>query len=100
MRLSGYLPDEFIGGRLAFGALGLRRRMNNMAGIVSVPVYLGMTLEMGNAVPLGTTLAWEELHTAGSIYLGVDTFIGPLYLAAGFGEGGRSQYYFFLGQVF
>ncbi len=100
MRLSGYLPDEFIGGRLAFGSVGVRRRLNHMAGIVSVPVYLGATLETGNAVPLGETLAWEGLHTAGSLYLGVDTLIGPIYLAAGWGEGGRSQYYFFLGQVF
>jgi len=100
LRLSGYLPDEFIGGRLAFGSLGLRRRLNKMAGIVSMPVYVGVTVETGNAVPLGTTLAWEELHTAGSLYLGIDTFLGPVYVAAGWGEGGRNQYYFFLGQVF
>ncbi len=100
LRLSGYLPDEFIGGRLAFGSLGLRRRLNKVGGIVSMPVYLGVTLETGNAVPLGSTLAWEELRTAGSLYLGVDTFLGPLYVAAGWGEGGRSQYYFYLGQVF
>jgi len=100
LRLSGYLPDEFLGGRVAFASLNLRRRMNDVSGLLSMPVYLGASLETGNAVALDSPLAWGSLHTAGSVYLGVDSVLGPLYLAVGWGEGGRSQYYFFLGQIF
>lgn len=100
LRLSGYFPDEFIGGRVAFGSLNIRRRMNDVSGFLSMPVYLGVSLETGNAVVLDTPLGWEDLHTAGSLYLGIDSVLGPLYLAVGWGEGGRNQYYFFLGQTF
>ncbi|HHQ47683.1 MAG TPA: hypothetical protein ENK19_02210, partial [Acidobacteria bacterium] len=100
LRLSGYLPGEFLGGRAAFGSFNLRRRMNSVSGLFSMPVYVGASLETGNAVALGDPLAWGSLHTAGSLYLGVDSFLGPLYLAVGWGEGGRNQYYFFLGQTF
>jgi len=100
LRLSGYFPDEFLGGRVAFGSLNVRRRMNNVSGLLSMPVYVGASLETGNATVLGTPLGWNDLHTAGSLYLGVDSVLGPLYLAVGWGEGGRSQYYFFLGQIF
>ena len=37
-------------------------------------------------------------HTInGSVFAGFDTLIGPVYLAAGFGEGGRANYYLFFG---
>ncbi len=100
LRLSGYLPDEFLGGRMAFGSLNIRRRMNDVSGLLSMPVYVGASLETGNVVGLGTPMTWNGLHTAGSLYLGVDSVLGPLYLAVGWGEGGRNQYYFFLGQTF
>ncbi len=100
LRLSGYLPDEFLGGRMLFASLNVRRRMNNVSGLLSMPVYLGASLETGNAVALSAPLTMVGLHTAGSLYMGVDSFLGPLYLAVGWGEGGRNQYYFFLGQTF
>jgi NTE family protein len=36
----------------------------------------------------------------GSLFLGIDTILGPIYLAQGFGEGGRRVSYFFLGRSF
>ena len=33
----------------------------------------------------------------GSVFAGLDTMIGPVYLAAGFAEGGKSNYYLFIG---
>jgi len=100
LRLSGYFPDEFLGARAAFGSLNVRRQLNQASGIVSMPVYIGASLEMGNAVGIDQPLSGNLLHTAGSVYLGVDSILGPIYLAAGWGEGGRNQFYFFLGQTF
>ena len=39
----------------------------------------------------------DSAHINGSIFAGFDTLIGPVYLAAGFGEGGHSNYYLFFG---
>ena len=33
----------------------------------------------------------------GSVFAGIDTFIGPIYLAAGFAEQGRTNFYLFIG---
>jgi NTE family protein len=35
----------------------------------------------------------------GSAFLGFDTFLGPIYLAAGFGEGGDRTLYLLLGRI-
>jgi NTE family protein len=37
---------------------------------------------------------------AGSAFLGIDTPLGPSYLAYGQAEGGNRTLYFFLGQLF
>ena len=33
----------------------------------------------------------------GSLYLGMDSYVGPLFLAAGMGEGGLTNFYLFIG---
>jgi len=33
----------------------------------------------------------------GSIFLGIDSYVGPVYLALGFAEGGQSNVYLFIG---
>ena len=37
------------------------------------------------------------MHVNGSAFIGLDTYIGPLYLAAGLAEGGRTNFYLFIG---
>jgi NTE family protein len=51
---------------------------------------------------------WADRHEASfgdlkhdaSIFLGADTPLGPLYLGAGFGQGGDTAFYLFLGRTF
>ena len=45
-------------------------------------------------------LQWGDLTSGGSIFVGFDTLLGPIYLAQGFGDGGRRISYFFLGRAF
>jgi NTE family protein len=45
-------------------------------------------------------MAFDDVIVAGSIFLGLDTFLGPVYLAYGHAEGGHDSVYFFLGQTF
>ncbi len=33
----------------------------------------------------------------GSVFVGVDSYVGPIYLAAGFAEGGQNNFYLFIG---
>ena len=65
-----------------------------------VPVYTGLSLEAGNVWDDRDNVDIESLLFAGSVFLGADTPVGPLYLAAGYGEGGRTSLYFYLGRTF
>ena len=40
------------------------------------------------------------VNSNGSLFIGLDTLLGPVYFATGFDEGGGSAYYLFLGRTF
>ena len=42
----------------------------------------------------------NELLAAGSLFLGVDSLFGSVYLGVGQAEGGKSSLYLYLGQIF
>ena len=42
----------------------------------------------------------EGLHPAGSLFVGVDTFLGPAYLGFGLIEGGQTSVFLVFGRVF
>ena len=45
-------------------------------------------------------ISFSTARTNGSVFVGLDTILGPVYFATGFDEGGNSAYYLFLGQTF
>jgi NTE family protein len=61
-------------------------------------LYLGGSLETGNVWQ--EDFDFDDLQVAGSVFLGYDTILGPLYLAYGYIDQGRSTGYFFLGRTF
>ena len=42
---------------------------------------------------------FDTMLLNGSLFAGFDTFIGPVYFAAGFAEGGGSNFYLFVGET-
>ena len=94
LRLSGFESDELSGQELALGRAVFYRRMND---ITFLPVYVGGSLEYG---AIGDDIDEDDGKAAGSLFLGADSFFGPLYLGAGFAEGGNASAYMFLGQRF
>jgi NTE family protein len=65
-----------------------------------VPTYLGFSLEMGNVWQTRSDASFGNTQKDASIFLGMDTFLGPVFLATGFDEHGNQQYYLFLGRTF
>jgi len=63
-------------------------------------VYLGATLEAGNVWDDRDDMAFDDLIVAGSVFVGLDSPIGPVYFAYGHAEGGNDSVYLFLGQPF
>jgi len=100
-RLSGYASDELDGRHAGMGRLLYYRRMGSkpLSGIDS-PVYLGASIEMGNVWQSSDEVSLNNTLVAGSLFVAVDSPLGPLYLAYGAAEGNRKSAYVFLGQTF
>lgn len=98
LRLSGLERGEISGPHAALAKLVYYRRVGESAGgLLDVPIYIGVSAEAGNAWQSRSDISFSSARVNGSIFAGFDTLIGPVYLAAGFGEGGRANYYLFFG---
>jgi NTE family protein len=94
--LSGYSERELTGqhsGRL-LGAY--YRRMGNFA---RMPIYAGVTLEAGNVWNTRDAISLDDSLGGGSIWVGADTVVGPVYVGYGRAEGGAESFYFYIGRV-
>jgi len=69
-------------------------------GFLDVPAYVGVSFEAGNVWQRRGEISWGSARKDASVFLGLDTLLGPVYLAAGFEDGGPSALYLFLGRTF
>ncbi len=99
LRLSGLERGEISGPHAALGRIVYRRRVGETTGgIFDTPIYLGLSAEVGNVWQNREDIGFSSTLTSGSIFAGFDTIIGAVYLAAGFAEGGQSNFYLFVGE--
>jgi NTE family protein len=64
-----------------------------------MPVYAGITLEVGNVWDTRDAVSLDDSLGGGSIWLGADTIAGPVYVGYGRAEGGAESFYFYVGRV-
>ena len=101
LNLSGFSKNEVSGRYTGLARLVyLRKIAGHGLTAFKIPVYLGGSLEKGNAWIKSEDIRFDSAIWAGSIFVGADTYIGPLYFAYGFAEGGHSSLYLYLGQTF
>ena len=99
LRLSGLERGELSGPHAALAKLVYYRRVGETTGgIFDTPIYLGASAEAGNVWQNRSDMSLDSLVWNGSLFAGIDTFIGPVYLAAGFAEKGRTNFYLFIGK--
>ncbi|HEX7116297.1 MAG TPA: patatin-like phospholipase family protein [Steroidobacter sp.] len=101
LNLSG-LPPEFLSGpHYGIGRLMYYRRIGRGGeGVLDLPAYAGISLEAGNTWAHRRDISFGDLRTNASLFFGVDTPLGPVYLATGYDEGGDKAFYLFLGRTF
>lgn len=98
--LSGFERDEIVGNHAGFARfLTYREVANPVVFSWRFPIYVGASFEVGNAWEKRSDLD-DDLLLAGGGFVGAETPMGPIYVGYGYGEGGNSQAYFFLGQTF
>ena len=96
--LSGYHRYELNGRYSAFGSMIYRYRvLDNNFGAFKLPVYLGGSIEHGGVWNKSSDVSWGSAITAGSVYVAVDSIIGPVYLSYGQAEDGNDSFYLSLG---
>ncbi len=70
------------------------------SGVLDLPAYAGISLEAGNTWADKKDASFGNVRKDASAFFGVDTPLGPVYLATGFDEGGDKAFYLFLGRTF
>ncbi len=93
--LSGLQENQLRGQYMAIGKIITYHKVGtSFIG----DLYLGGSLETGNVWQ--EEFDFDDLQLAGSVFLGYDTILGPLYLALGYVDQGQSAGYFYLGRTF
>lgn len=101
LKLSGLPPESLAGPHYGIGRLMYYRRIGRGGeGVLDLPAYAGISLEAGNTWASRSDASFGDLRRNGSLFFGVDTPLGPVYLAAGFDEAGDKGFYLFLGRTF
>jgi len=95
--LSGYRTAQVAGNYLLFGRLTYYQRLAYSVGVARA-LFVGGSLEAGNAWTDRSDITLRELRGAGSLFVGADTGIGPLYLSLVRAPRGYTGLYLFLGR--
>ncbi|MGE8670495.1 MAG: patatin-like phospholipase family protein [Achromobacter mucicolens] len=96
LRLSGFSQDELSGQQTGLARVVYLRHLNDTK---LFKAYAGASLEAGNVWENSGTIFNRSIF-AGSVFVGADTPIGPLYLGAGHTSTGSNSVYLFLGPLF
>ena len=97
LRLSGFERGAISGPHAGVTRLVYYRRSGDTGSLLEMPLYFGASIEAGNAWQSRSDISADALLIHGSLFAGLDTYLGPLFVGAGFGEGGESSFYLFLG---
>jgi len=101
LNLSGLKQDSLIGPNYGIARLLFYREIGRGGpGFLDVPVYLGTSVEVGNVWQQRGAESFGSAHKDASLFLGLDTLIGPVYIGTGRGDGGTTNFYLFLGRTF
>jgi NTE family protein len=101
LNLSGLKQDSLLGPNYGIARLLFYRQIGRGGpGFLDVPVYIGTSFEVGNVWQQRSDASWGSAHKDASLFLGLDTLIGPVYIGSGVGDGGTRNFYLFLGRTF
>ena len=101
LNLSGLPREALTGPHFGVARLVYYRKVGfGGEGILELPMYAGMSLEAGNAWSDRSDIDLGSFRTDASVFVGLDTFLGPAFLSYGYDSGGHTTIYLSLGRGF
>ncbi|MCP4002240.1 MAG: patatin [Gammaproteobacteria bacterium] len=98
LNLSGYKVGELSGQHYGLLSLAFQRRIYQSK---FAPTYAGAAFQLGNTWENKDDIKFADMISSATLFAGVDTALGPLYLGYGDAEGrSNGTVYLFLGHPF
>jgi NTE family protein len=101
LNLSGLKADSIAGPHFALIRTMFYKQIGRGGpGYLDIPTYVGVSLESGNVWEHRGQISFGSMRHDASVFLGMDTLLGPVYIASGFDDQGQHAFYLFLGRTF
>lgn len=97
--LSGVTDGRLFGASSLLARAIYYRRFVAADKLFDAPVYLGASIERGNVWRSIDDVCGCDMLTAGSLFFGVDTILGPMYLGFGRASSGDDAVYLSFGSL-
>ena len=88
-----------FGAPLSLGRAVYYRRVGERSPIFSLPFYFGASLEAGNVWDSRDDISVDSLIVAGSLFVGLESILGPVFLGIGHAETGDTSVYLSFGSL-
>lgn len=95
LQLSGFLNRQLAGQHFGLIEAAFYRRLGN---ITLLPIFAGFSLESGNVWDDRDQIKLDNTFFAGSVFLGANTLLGPMYLGYGLNDNNNSTVYLYIGR--
>ncbi|NNC37439.1 MAG: hypothetical protein EX271_05560 [Acidimicrobiales bacterium] len=100
LSLSGFSEDELSGQYAAMALATYYYRLNRKSTLFDAPIYLGGSLEVGNVYQDFDDIGFDDAVYAGSLFAGLKSPIGPVFIGIGTNDEGSTSLYFSIGSFF
>lgn len=97
LSLAGRRQGELRGDNIFDAHVVYTHHAYNLVSGLGRGMYFGVGLDAGNVWATGQRATLGSLQYGGSLFMGADTVLGPLYLGMGIGSAGNRTWFLFLG---
>lgn len=99
LNLSGFSERSLAGSQAALVRSVFYRRTGDTSRLFALPLYVGGSLEAGNVWDRRSAFGSGTPVFAGSVFAGLDTPLGPVFLGFGRNSGGADSWYLSFGSM-
>jgi NTE family protein len=99
LNLSGYAERSLVGSQAALARAVFYRRTGDTSRLFSLPLYVGASVEAGNVWNTRSEFGRGSAVVAGSVFGGLDTPLGPVFLGFGRNSSGADSWYLSFGSM-